>query len=62
MNIEFHYYALYYLCRSAGLPEDSASKIAVSSQMVDENLAAWEIRGGGQDQPEYSYTKLPVLG
>ena len=46
MNIEFHYYALYYLCRSAGLPEDSASKIAVSSQMVDENLAAWEIKGG----------------
>ncbi len=44
MNIEFHYYALYYLCRASGFPEDEALKIAISSQMVDENLAAWEIQ------------------
>ncbi|MDX9826253.1 MAG: hypothetical protein RBT73_00765 [Spirochaetia bacterium] len=46
MNIEFHYYALYYLCRSAGFPEEDSSRIAISSQMVDENLAPWEIVGG----------------
>jgi hypothetical protein len=46
MNIEFHYYALYYLCRNAGFSEADSSKIAISSQMVDENLAAWEIKDG----------------
>ncbi len=45
MNIEFHYYALYYLCRSAGFSEEQAGTISVSSQMVDENLAPWEILG-----------------
>ncbi len=40
-----HYYPCI-ISAAARLPEDSASKIAVSSQMVDENLAAWEIRGG----------------
>lgn len=48
MNIEFHYYALYYLCRSAGFSQEEASTIAVSSQMVDENLVPWEIVGGGR--------------
>ncbi|MFA6366013.1 MAG: DUF6765 family protein, partial [Candidatus Hydrogenedentales bacterium] len=45
MNIEFHYYALHYLSRCAGFSEDDASIIAISSQMVDECIAPWEILG-----------------
>jgi hypothetical protein len=43
MNIEFHYYALHYICRCAGFSEEDASTIAFSSQMVDECIASWEI-------------------
>jgi hypothetical protein len=45
MNIEFHYYALHYLSRCAGFSENDASTIAISSQMVDECIAPWEIFG-----------------
>lgn len=45
MNIEFHYYALHYIARCAGFSEDEASTIAISSQMVDECTASWEIKG-----------------
>lgn len=46
MNIEFHYYSLHYIARCAGFSEEDASTIAISSQMVDECVAAWEIQGG----------------
>ena len=45
MNIEFHYYALYYISRCAGFSESDASTLAGSSQLVDESTAPWEIRG-----------------
>ena len=45
MNIEFHYYALHYLSRCAGFNENDASTIAISSQMVDECIAPWEVSG-----------------
>jgi hypothetical protein len=48
MNFEFHYYTLHYLSRCAGFDEEDASIIAVSSQMVDECLASWEIEGEGE--------------
>ena len=41
MNAEFHYYAVYYLCKAAGLPEERARTVAISSQYVDE--AVYEI-------------------
>ena len=54
MNIEFHYYALQYLSRCAGFSADDASTIAVSSQLVDECVAPWEIRG--EARPAYTQT------
>lgn len=47
MNIEFHYYALRYLCKNAGFPGEDASTIAISSQLVDECTAPWEVSGKG---------------
>lgn len=47
MNIEFHYYALRYLARCAGFSDADAAEVAVSSQLVDECLAPWEIIGAG---------------
>ncbi|MEN6364333.1 MAG: DUF6765 family protein [Rectinema sp.] len=44
MNIEFHYYTLYYLCASSGYPSAEALAIAVSSQMVDECTSPWRVR------------------
>lgn len=44
MNIEFHYYVLYYLANSAGLDDKTASRIAGSSQLVDEFLEPLNIR------------------
>lgn len=35
MNVEFHYYCLYYLARQAGLDERFSSILAASSQYVD---------------------------
>jgi len=43
MNIEFHYYALHYISRCAGFNPNDASTIAISSQMVDECIAPWEV-------------------
>lgn len=45
MNIEFHYYALHFLCRSAGFNEADSAIIAISSQLVDDSIAAWTISG-----------------
>ncbi|MDP2792214.1 MAG: hypothetical protein Q8O15_10720, partial [Rectinemataceae bacterium] len=43
MNIEFHYYALQYISRCAGFSQVDASTIAISSQLVDECMAPWEV-------------------
>jgi hypothetical protein len=43
MNIEFHYYSLYYLCVSAGFSESDAETIALSSQLVDESISPREV-------------------
>lgn len=48
MNIEFHYYALFYLARNAGFDAPEALTIAISSQLVDECLSPWEIGPGGE--------------
>ncbi|MCE1206237.1 MAG: hypothetical protein LWX00_02390 [Spirochaetia bacterium] len=45
MNIEFHYYCLYYLCRNAGFLEREAEIISISSQLVDECIAPWKVAG-----------------
>jgi hypothetical protein len=47
MNIEFHYYILYILCKEAGLDEQDCITIAYSSQYVDNNLVAHTIKGDG---------------
>ena len=47
MNIEFHYYALRYLARCAGFSDAESAEVALSSQLVDECLAPWEIVGAG---------------
>lgn len=43
MNIEFHYYTIRHLARCAGFSEAESAEIAISSQLVDECLAPWEI-------------------
>lgn len=48
MNIEFHYYSLFHLCRSSGFPEKESLTIAISSQLVDDSVAPWEVKGAGK--------------
>jgi len=43
MNVEFHYHALYFICRRAGFPEGRAATIAASSQRVDDAVIPYEI-------------------
>ena len=45
MNIEFHYYSLYYLCKNAGFQDKEAEIIAISSQLVDECVVPWKVAG-----------------
>lgn len=47
MNIEFHYYAIYHLCVSAGFSPGESTVAAVSSQLVDECMAPWKVVGQG---------------
>jgi hypothetical protein len=47
MNLEFHYYSVYFLCLRAGLSEASSSDIAFSSQYVDNALVPYEIDDAG---------------
>lgn len=49
MNIEFHYYALHYISRCAGFSQVDASTIAISSQMVDECIAPWEVSASSRN-------------
>jgi len=47
MNIEFHYYAICFICGRAGLPEERARTIATASQYVDEALVPCVLSGPG---------------
>lgn len=46
MNAEFHYYAVYALALEAGLPVDTARRLAQSSQYVDSALSGARIEAG----------------
>ncbi len=46
MNAEFHYYAVYFLCLRAGMPETRCADIAFSSQYVDNAILAYEVDDG----------------
>jgi hypothetical protein len=47
MNIEYHYYLLYLLCKEAGIDEPDCITIAYSSQYVDNNLVSHLIKDHG---------------
>jgi len=47
MNIEFHYYILYILCKEAGIDEPDCITIAYSSQYVDNNIVHYVVRDDG---------------
>ncbi|MFW5717742.1 MAG: DUF6765 family protein [Spirochaetota bacterium] len=44
MNVEFHYYTIYYLARQAGFPDDDCRVLAYSSQYLDNALVSYEVR------------------
>jgi hypothetical protein len=46
MNREFHFYALYFIARRAGLPEEMVRIIATSSQFIDDAIVSYEIDPG----------------
>jgi hypothetical protein len=43
MNIEFHYYITFILCRKAGFDSDDSYKIAYSSQYTDDNTYHYHV-------------------
>jgi hypothetical protein len=51
MNSEFHYYAVYYLCRKAEIPPPDSFIIACSSQLVDDNITPYIIETSRGDYP-----------
>jgi hypothetical protein len=46
MNLEFHYYIIYILCKEAGFSETESQIISYSSQYVDNNLISRQIKTG----------------
>jgi hypothetical protein len=46
MNLEFHYYMVYILCKEAGFSETESQIISYSSQFVDNNLISRQIKTG----------------
>lgn len=44
VNVEFHYYAVFYLAQQAGFSDDDAETIAYSSQYLDNALVSYEVR------------------
>ncbi|MFP4378451.1 MAG: DUF6765 family protein [Spirochaetales bacterium] len=47
MNVEFHYYTVYYLAEQAGFSADDSQIIAYSSQYLDNALVGYEVRHEG---------------
>ena len=58
MDIEFHYYITFILCRKAGYSKEDAYKIAYSSQYTDDNKNQYYVnyRDGGHFLNEISQT------
>ena len=58
MNIEFHYYITYILCRKAGFERDEAYIIAYSSQYTDDNVLQYKVNyeNGGHYSNSISQT------
>lgn len=44
VNVEFHYYAVFYLAREAGFTPEDSEIIAYSSQYLDNALVSYEVR------------------
>ena len=44
VNVEFHYYTVYYLANQAGFTSDDAYVLAYSSQYLDNALISYEVR------------------
>ncbi|MBN1647566.1 MAG: hypothetical protein JW874_05995 [Spirochaetales bacterium] len=55
MNIEFHYYTIYFLARKAAIDPADAFIIAQSSQLVDHNLISYTI-----STPDGIYKSIPT--
>ena len=58
MNVEFHYYAIYFLGLRAGFSDHDAQLIAYSSQFVDHNIISYRIKNGRTDytlEPTQNY-------
>jgi hypothetical protein len=46
LNIEFHYYAVFFLARRAGFDEDDSRLLAQSSQYVDDAIVPYAVHDG----------------
>lgn len=47
MNVEFHYYTVYYLAQQAGFTDTECSVLAYSSQYLDNALVSYEVEHDG---------------
>jgi len=47
VNVEFHYYTVYYLAQQAGFSDDDAFMLAYSSQYLDNALISYEVKHPG---------------
>jgi hypothetical protein len=59
MNVEFHYYIVYFLSKEAGFSEQESQIIAYSCQYVDNNLVPYKIQTGTN---EYNTTATQNYG
>ena len=48
MDIEFHYYSLYLICRACNFSQEDATIIAHSSQLTDDNIHAITVHDGNK--------------
>lgn len=58
MDITFHYYTVFFLCLRAGFDHSDSQTIAVSSQLVDNNILVYNIKtkeGVYETQPTQNY-------
>ncbi|MCT4606091.1 MAG: hypothetical protein N4A64_08325 [Marinisporobacter sp.] len=64
MQIDFHYYTVYTLCRLAGIKDEYSKKIAYSSQQVDDAKYdhVLEFQSGGRFEQQLSAHKFLDLG
>ena len=58
MNVEFHYYTVYFLALRAGFEDRDAQILAYSSQFVDHNIVSYRVQYGGGEyriEPTQNY-------